>query len=283
MLFVVYNMEKSSRKMERMKAMKPHLLFFDIDGTLRDEATGEVSVATRNAVKQAQKKGHIAFLNTGRSFAELDKEIMDVGFDGVVCGCGTYVDYKGENLLVESSAGEEAQRIVALLEKYKIQALLEGQYYFYISKYTNNKKLLQVKEYFGVEVNKKCRFWEDVQPEFQKLTVWLNKDSDFESFREELADRFEYIKRDFDFYEMVPKGHSKATGMHYLVEHLGIEKDRTVAIGDSTNDLSMLQFAGISVAMGNSCELVKEKVDFVTRSVEEEGVAYALEQLGFAN
>ena len=71
--------------------------------------------------------------------------------------------------------------------------------------------------------------------------------------------------------------------MHYLAEHLGIEKDRTVAIGDSTNDLSMLQFAGISVAMGNSCELVKEKVDFVTRSVEEEGVAYALEQLGFAN
>ena len=66
MLFVVYNMEKSSRKMERMKAMKPHLLFFDIDGTLRDEATGEVSVVTRNAVKQAQKKGHIAFLNTGR-------------------------------------------------------------------------------------------------------------------------------------------------------------------------------------------------------------------------
>lgn len=262
--------------------MKPHLLFFDIDGTLRDEATGEVSIATRNAVKRAQKQGHMAFLNTGRSFAELDKEIMDVGFDGVVCGCGTYVDYEGENLFLESVTGEEAQRVVELLEKYKIQAVLEGQSYFYISKYTNNKKLLQVKEYFGAEVNKKCRFWEEVQPEFQKLTVWLNPDSDFESLQAELSDRFEYIKRDFDFYEIIPKGYSKATGIQYLADHLGIDKERTVAIGDSTNDLSMLEFAGIGVAMGNSSELVKEKVDFVTRSVEEEGVAYALEQLGFA-
>ena len=54
-----------------------------------------------------------------------------------------------------------------------------------------------------------------------------------------------------------------------------------MALGDSANDLSMLTYAGVGVAMGNSASQVKKKVDFVTKSVEEEGVWYALQQLGF--
>lgn len=261
--------------------MEPHLMFFDIDGTLRDDVTGVVSKETKLAVKKARDNGHIAFLNTGRSFSELDSEIMDVGFDGVVCGCGTYVDFRGQNLLKESIAGKEAEHIVQLLESYKVQALLEGQTYFYISRHTTNKKLLEVKEYFGVEVNKKCRFWQDETPEFQKFTVWLNEDSDFDGFMEQIQDRFSYIRRDYDFYEIIPKGYSKATGMKYMADHLGMNEKHTLAIGDSTNDLAMLEYAGISVAMGNSSDTVKKQVDFVTKSVDEEGVAYALEHFGF--
>lgn len=261
--------------------MEPHLMFFDIDGTLRDDVTGVVSKKTRLAVKEARENGHIAFLNTGRSFAELDGEIMDVGFDGVVCGCGTYVDFHGKNLLKECIAGKEAERIVRLLETYKMQALLEGQNYFYISRFTTNKKLLEVKHYFGSEVNKKCRYWQDEAPEFQKFTVWLDEDSDFYGFMEQIGEQFSYIKRDYDFYEIIPKGYSKATGMKYVAKHLGIREEHTLAIGDSTNDLAMLEYAGISVAMGNSSDTVKKQVDFVTKNVDEEGVAYALEHFGF--
>lgn len=261
--------------------MEPHLMFFDIDGTLRDDVTGVVSQKTRMAVREARDNGHIAFLNTGRSFAELDSEIIDVGFDGVVCGCGTYVDFRGKNLLKESVAGKEAERIVQLLETYKIQALLEGEHYFYISRFTTNKKLLEVKDYFGLEVNKKCRCWQGENPEFQKFTVWLDEDSDFEGFMAQIEKQFSYIKRDYDFYEIIPKGYSKATGMKYMAKHLGISEQHTLAIGDSTNDLAMLEYAGISVAMGNSDDAVKKRVDFVTKSVDEEGVAYALEHLGF--
>lgn len=261
--------------------MEPHLMFFDIDGTLRDDQNGVVSEKTRMAVKEARNNGHIAFLNTGRTFAELDSEIMDVGFDGVVCGCGTHVDFQGKTLLKESIAGKEAERIVQLLEKYHIQALLEGEQYFYMSRFTTNKKLLEVTEYFGEEVNKKCRFWQDEKPEFQKFTVWLDENSDFEGFQEQTEERFSYIKRDYDFYEIIPKGHSKATGMKYIAKQLDINEKHILAIGDSNNDLAMLEYAGISVAMGNSNDAVKESVDFVTKSVEEEGVAYALEYLGF--
>lgn len=261
--------------------MEPYLLFFDIDGTLRDDATGEVSRETREAVHQARKNGHLAFVNTGRSFAEMDREIFDVGFDGLVCGCGTYVNFKGQPLVKEDIGGKMALRIVKLLEKCKLDALLEGQEHFYLSEDTSNAKLLQIKEYFGEEVNKKCRYWQQELPCFQKLSVWLNEDSDFETFKESMQDEFSIIKRSDDFFEIIPKGHSKASGMEFLGKHLGIDKDHMVAMGDSTNDLSMLRFAGVSVAMGNSCREVKEQVSFVTKSVEEDGVAYALQHFGF--
>ena len=261
--------------------MEPYLLFFDIDGTLRDDVTGEVSDETKEAVLKARKNGHFAFLNTGRSFAELDPEIMGVGFDGAVCGCGTYVDFRGRNLLRKDILGEEAERITNLLEKCNIEAILEGPEHFYVSNKTRNEKLLVVKEYFGEKVNEKCRFWQDETPTFQKFSIWLNEDSDFETLHQELKEEFDFIKRADDFYEVIPMGHSKATGMDCVGKHLGIKQKHMVAMGDSTNDLSMLDFAGVSVAMGNSAESIKKRVDFVTKSVEEDGVAYALEHFGF--
>lgn len=261
--------------------MKPHLLFFDIDGTLLSEVTGKISAKTREAVEAARKNGHYTFLNTGRSFAELDPKVVEVGFDGVVCGCGTYVNYRGENLVKETVKGKKAQKILSLIEQCKIIALLEGEEYFYVSQHISDENLELVKKFFGEEVNQKCRYWEEMEPEFQKMSIWLPEDSDFATFRRELEDEFAFIKRSDIFYEVIPKGYSKATGMELLLQHLGIEKKHSVAIGDSTNDLPMLKYAGISVAMGNSAQSVKNEVSFVTKSVEEEGVAYALSHLGF--
>lgn len=271
----------SLHREERMRRMESHLLFFDIDGTLRDENTGEISPKTQKSIEQAREQGHLCFVNTGRSFSELDPEVVEVGFDGVVCGCGTYIYYNGETILKEEIAGKKAEWIIEQITKNKIQALLEGEKHFYISRDTDNEKLLLVKKYFGDEVNKRCCFWEDEKPKFQKLSIWLGSDSNFASFYEALQEEFDFIKRSDDFYEVIPKGYSKASGIAYLADKLHVEKKNTVALGDSANDLSMLTYAGVGVAMGNSASQVKKKVDFVTKSVEEEGVWYALQQLGF--
>ena len=138
-----------------------------------------------------------------------------------------------------------------------------------------------MKKFFGEEVNQKSRFWEEKNPEFQKMSIWMNEDSDFEEFPKALKQEFMFIKRASDFYEVIPKGYSKATGIELLVEHLGMEKEHTVAIGYSSNELAMLECAGISVAMGNCKPAVKEQVSFVTKNVEDEGVAHALAHLGF--
>ena len=75
---------------------------------------------------------------------------------------------------------------------------------------------------------------------------------------------------------MVPKGYSKATGIKFLEEYLNIPLKDCYAIGDSSNDLSMLQYVPNSIAMGNSDPLLFDLVSFVTKDIEDDGIEYAL-------
>ena len=78
----------------------------------------------------------------------------------------------------------------------------------------------------------------------------------------------------------MPKGCSKASAIELVAEKLGISVDETVAIGDSSNDIPMIERAHIGIAMGNATEDVKEIADFVTGAVEQDGILKALKWLG---
>jgi Cof subfamily protein (haloacid dehalogenase superfamily) len=78
------------------------------------------------------------------------------------------------------------------------------------------------------------------------------------------------------FLEFVNSGVSKSLAMEKLGEHLGIMRDEMIAIGDGFNDLSMIEYAGLGIAMGNAEDEVREKAGFVTHSCDEDGIAYAI-------
>ena len=80
------------------------------------------------------------------------------------------------------------------------------------------------------------------------------------------------------FLELVPKGIDKARSLAVLLQKLGMTKEEMIAIGDGFNDLSMIQYAGLGVAMANAQEIVKENADFITLSNEEDGVAHVVEK-----
>ena len=80
--------------------------------------------------------------------------------------------------------------------------------------------------------------------------------------------------------EFVPKGTSKATGIEWLCNHLDIPLDETYAIGDSVNDLEMLESVGHGIAMGNSMPPVKEIAEYVTSDISDDGVKNALKHYG---
>ena len=72
------------------------ILFFDIDGTLISESSGEIPESTKTALKRAQENGHITIINTGRTRALIEPRLQDMGFDGYICGGGNYIEIGGK-------------------------------------------------------------------------------------------------------------------------------------------------------------------------------------------
>lgn len=96
-----------------------------------------------------------------------------------------------------------------------------------------------------------------------------------------LNEKFEIMKSRKVLLEILPKGVSKAAGLEILGEHLGISRSEMMSFGDEENDLSMIEWCGVGVAMANSSQVILDAADFISRSNQDDGVAYAIEQLIF--
>ena len=101
-----------------------------------------------------------------------------------------------------------------------------------------------------------------------------------EAYLVRFADDFLILEHVENVVEFVPKGTSKATGIKWLCNHLDIPLDETYAIGDSVNDLEMLESVGHGIAMGNSMPPVKEIAEYVTSDISDDGVKNALKHYG---
>ena len=108
------------------------ILFFDIDGTLWNWKN-EIPESTIKAVRLARKKGNLAFINSGRSRAFIqNKELLDIGFDGIISGCGTLIELDGKVIYEHEISGEKAERIVSGVRRHGWKPVLEGREYLYM-------------------------------------------------------------------------------------------------------------------------------------------------------
>jgi len=256
--------------------MKPNIIFFDIDGTLLSEKTFTVPDSAKEAIRKTQENGHLVFINTGRPILEIDDCIQELNFDGYVCGCGTYIEFKNKELFHRSLGVSLCKQIVSKLRKYHIDAILEGKNGVYYDIDICSEEVLRIKARHTKVGFYKGQTFDDSDINFDKLVIWTNEASDFDAFHNEFESTLEFIHRGENFYELVPLEFSKASGIKYLIHHLDIPHENTYAIGDSTNDLSMLEYVKNSIAMGNSHPLLFDLVSFVTKDIEEDGIEYAL-------
>lgn len=266
---------KYIRKYRETIAMDKKILFFDIDGTLLSHRTHELSESTKRAIKQAQENGHMVLINTGRVYSFIDKTVQSLGFDGFICGCGTHIVYKDEELLHTEFSPELMQSIIHDLREYKIDAVLEGKtavYYDYNSDSPIVKGLID----YQIKHNFLARSWDDPRIAFDKFCIWMDKGYQAKQFQEKYNYILDFIDREGRLYEIVPKGYSKASGIEFMIKHLGIPHENTYAFGDGENDLPMLTFAKYSIAMGNSPKSIKDIVTYVTKDVDHEGIEHAL-------
>lgn len=255
------------------------IIFFDIDGTLIDERF-QMLDSTKRAIAKARSNGHICMINTGRTDKLVGGRISElVEFDGYLMGCGTMITYHNQVLLHKTFDEEQARHIIDGLRKYKIDAVLEGS----ANNFHDDLEKINTKTFYDFVVRfAECDYgsYEEAIGHFDKFYAYVEERDTMDAFRREYEHMLDFIDREKGFYEIVPKGYSKASGMQYIARYLNLSMEDTVAIGDSTNDIPMLEAAHISIAMGNSTGRVLDLADYVTTDVDKDGVWNALKWLG---
>jgi len=257
------------------------VVFFDIDGTLWDENM-VVPESTKQAIRQLQNKGHKAFVCTGRAMGNVnDPQFDEIGFDGFVAACGNHVEMDGKILYERNMSYEDVKAIYDASRQYHMPIIYEGTQYQWLDRdgfdgdsYIDYivQKLKEVAVYLD-----ECEL-EEIHA--NKFSALVKENTNYDAIKELLKDRFDFMDHGDGIVEAVPVGTSKATGIEWLCKHLGVAIEETYALGDSVNDIEMLQFVGHSIAMGNASQVAKDAAEYITTNIHQDGVLNALKHYG---
>ena len=250
------------------------ILFFDIDGTLLSHRTLQIPESAKKSIRKAKEKGHLVFINTGRTISVVNKEIKELGFDGYICGCGSYIEVDGEVIYSNDIDKSKYAEIINKIEEYDLDVVLEGREAVYYNRDTSTDAILTdfIKNNYPVSTYK------DENLQFDKMYMKYGDNENLKDFCDFTKDLFDFIDHGNGGGEMVPKGHSKATGIDFVLNHYNIDDKDSYAFGDGINDIEMLSTVGCGIAMGNASDEVKKYAHKVTESVHDDGVAVGIKE-----
>lgn len=267
--------------------MKYKLLVLDVDGTLLNDER-EISKRTLAALLKVQQMGVRIVLASGRptyGLMPLAKTLELGNYGGFVLsynGCQIIKAQNGEILFerrinpemlpyLEKKARKNGFAIFTYHDDTLITDSPDNEY-IKNEALLNNLKIIREDE-FSTAIDFapcKCMLVSDKE----KALIGLEQ-----HWEKRLAGTLDAFRSEPYFLEVVPCGVNKANTLGALLEHLGVTREEVIAVGDGVCDVTMLQLAGMGVAMGHSQDSVKVCADYVTTSNEEDGVALAVEKL----
>ena len=256
------------------------IVFFDIDGTIWDWDTN-IPESAITAIRQLRANGHKAFLCSGRSRGNIrSPKLFDIGFDGVIAACGNHVEMDGKILYEKILEPELVKKIVDLCIEHRMPVVLEGPVKHWLSEkgFEEDPYVDYMIADMGEDAVFLHEYTEDIH--INKFSADVLPYTNYEAIRSALEDEFDFMMHDDVVLECTPKGTSKATGIDWLCKHLGVAREDTYGIGDSINDLDMLQYVGHGIAMGNGTQVAKDAAEYVTTDIHEDGIYNALKHYG---
>ncbi len=275
--------------------MDKKLIFLDIDGTLVAEMLPP-SVNVVEAVQGAREKGHKVFLCTGRNMPIIGKDIIDVGFDGVIASAGSHIEIEGKVLFDNILPEKTIQECLSVFHHHGMYCRIETPEGIYTDPQmeeliktekpdkTNSELIRMQKEIeAGIPI---LPYKEYPKKGAYKICFTSTNQEAIEKTKKYLEDRFHYAVYPYANTtscfngEIIPKGIDKGSAMAIVCQYYGIANKDTIAFGDSMNDYEMMKAAGISVAMGNACEELKNIADVVCGNVWEDGIYYEFQRMG---
>ncbi|MCC8017853.1 MAG: Cof-type HAD-IIB family hydrolase [Lachnospiraceae bacterium] len=247
------------------------LIFFDIDGTLWDREN-VIPESTKTALRMLKENGHQIFLCSGRTKVFIQsEELFSMDFDGVLSGCGTCIEYHGEEILYKKVDDAVLARSVQMFYDYDMPMVMEGRDLLFmdadiISRDEYGRYLLDVMREYVRPIRDNQAEWE-----VSKFSVLIGG-TQYREVIGALQDDYEFLVHGDIVMEVVPKGYSKATAIAAVCRLLGANRADIYAFGDSANDLEMLDYAGTGVVMGNGTDLAKSHADYVTDDIHADGI-----------
>lgn len=261
------------------------ILVLDIDGTLTNSEK-KITPRTYDALMHIQREGHRIMLASGRPtpgvrrYAEqlhlADNDGLILTFNGAqITNCETK-----EILFDQSVPTEHIPDIIQFANEHQCGLIT----------YDGNEAICgtEITNYVALEVRINQIGIRQVSPFLPAIQFPCNKflmtaePADAERYVDMLNDHFKgalsiYRSEPF-FIEIMPKGVDKASSIDYLLRKEGLTKDDIICCGDGFNDISMIKYAGVGVAMANAQDAVKEAADFITGSCDEDGLVTVIQK-----
>ncbi len=260
-------------------ALKYRLMAVDVDGTLLDNQ-GHMTEATKEAIRLGVESGLIFTIATGRPVQGVEhfNEMLALDLPYITYNGSMVVMGKSKEILYEQKMDSlDAKAIYKLGLEYGATVIVWAHNRLYVnilnkdallySKAARQAALLMEEPEAVLESGVSKILWVDAIPKIDRAQQEVGS---------RLSGNVNYHTSNPIYLEFVDKKASKAIAMEKLGEYYGIRREEMIAVGDGLNDLSMIEYAGLGVAMANAADEIKCKADYVTFSNEEDGVAHVI-------
>ncbi|AML45910.1 TPA: HAD family hydrolase [Streptococcus suis] len=274
------------------------IIFLDVDGTLVDYHNRIPESAIR-AIRQARENGHLVYVCTGRSRAEMQPELWEIGLDGMIGGNGSYVEHQDQVIMHQLLSEEDSRAIVDWLHERGLEFYLESNNGLFASE-NFRERARETLRIYSMNKGKTAEEVADQEVEdvihgmifdgqlyrndLNKVSFVLDSYQDHldskQAFPQLVANTWGGRGESALFGDLGVKDIDKAHVISVLLDYLGASQADTIAFGDAKIDISMLDYCAVGVAMGNGGAEILAMADMITDDVEEDGLYNAFERLG---
>lgn len=247
-------------------------VFLDVDGTLVSTKTHRPALKTNQALLKAKENGILLFLATGRHLAVPEEgyvlDLLPDCFDGFVALTGHYCYIRGGTAILKHPLHpEDVQKIKEIAARYEIPYTFTYEKELFIN--LVNEPVRQHNMSIGLPIPSVREM--DCTRDVYSITLYVDEKTEHEILRPALrhSTTVSWIN---GITDVCGKEGGKKAGIRAMMRYFQLAPEETMAIGDSNNDLSMMEEAGIAVSMGNGTKEIKEAADYIAASCEEDGI-----------
>ena len=251
-------------------------VFFDIDGTLVSFKSHTVPESARRAIARLREQGVKVFIATGRLMKHV-AIVNDIEVDGYITVNGGYcITSAGEVIFESAFPRATVERVIDLSEQYGFDLNVMTHQDMYVN--SMGERVQKIASMINIMPTvADVRSIAATQPVVQ-MCPYISRELEQE-IMPLLPDCVgsRWIET---FMDLNVRGVDKSLGIQQVMTYYGLTMAEAMAFGDGGNDLPMVRDAAVGVAMGNACDELKAVADYITSSVDEDGVSRALEHFG---